>query len=96
MIDILDYYAEYKISDALEIGMGESAWGGQSRLNVASTTSLMSLDAPIFALSTINKNDDLGRNLGIWAKGQVGKVDYVLAIKEPLTFGVSPQEVLHS
>ena len=92
MIDILDYYAEYKISDALEIGMGESAWGGQSRWNVASTTSLMSLDAPLFALATINKNDDLGRTLGVWAKGHVGKVDYVLAVKEPLTFGVAPQE----
>lgn len=91
-IDLLDYYAEYKISEALEIGMGESAWGGQSRWNVRSTFSLMALDAPLFTLSTVNRNDDLARNLGIWAKGQVGKFDYVVAMKEPTPFGVEAQE----
>ncbi len=92
VIDMLDYYAEYRISDALEIGMGESAWGGQSRWNIRSTLSYMALDAPLFSLSTVNKNDDLGRMLGVWAKGQIGKFDYVVALKEPSVFGVEPQE----
>ncbi len=92
VLDLLDYYVEYKVSDALEIGIGESAWGGQSRWNVRSTLSYMALDAPLFSLSTVNRNDDLGRTLGVWAKGQIGKFDYVLAIKEPTTFGVEPRE----
>jgi len=92
IIDILDFYAEYKFSDMLEVGLGESAWGGQSRWNVRSTLSYMALDAPLFVLSTVNKNDDLARTLGIWAKGQLGKFDYVAAIKEPASFGVTAQE----
>ena len=91
-IDVLDYYAEYEISEALSIGIGESAWGGQSRWNVRSTLSYMALDAPLFTLSTVNRNDDLGRTLGIWAKGQLGKFDYVIALKEPTSFGVAARE----
>ena len=92
VLDLLDYYVEYRISEALEIGVGESAWGGQSRWNVRSTLSYMALDAPLFSLSTVNRNDDLGRTLGVWAKGQIGKFDYVFALKEPATFGVEPVE----
>ena len=92
VMDILDYYAEYKVSEALEIGIGESAWGGDSRWNVRSTLSYMALDAPLFSLSTVNRNDDLGRTLGIWTKGQIGRFDYVVAMKEPMPFGVEARE----
>ena len=91
-MDILDYYVEYKVSEALELGLGESAWGGTSRWNVRSTYSYMALDAPLFSLSTVNRTDDLGRTLGIWAKGQVGKFDYVLALKEPAPFSLPTRE----
>jgi hypothetical protein len=29
---------------------------------------MMSLDAPLFSLLTVDKNDDLARGLGVWAK----------------------------
>ena len=89
---MLDYYVEYKVSDGLELGLGESAWGGTSRWNVRSTFSYMALDAPLFSLSTVNRTDDLGRTPGIWAKGQMGKFDYVLAMKKPLRYGLEARE----
>ncbi|APD07711.1 hypothetical protein UJ101_02210 [Flavobacteriaceae bacterium UJ101] len=90
--DILDFYAEYEFSKAISIGMGESSWDGLDRWNVRSSKSLMALDAPLFSLLTVNKNDDLARGLGAWAKGQIGKFDYILAIKSPTTYGVEATE----
>ncbi len=90
--DVLDFYAEYEFNKALSIGMGESSWVGLNRWNVRSSKTLMALDAPLFSLLTVNKNDDLARGLGIWAKGQIGKFDYVFSIKNPVTYGVEATE----
>ena len=49
---------------------------------------MMALDAPLFSLLTVNKNDDVARGLGIWVKGQVDKFDYVFSFKNPASFGV--------
>ena len=73
--DVLDLYVEYSFNKKIAIGIGESAWDGLSRWTVRSSYSMMSLDSPLFSLLTVNKNDDLGRTLGIWAKGQIGKFD---------------------
>ncbi len=90
--DVLDLNAEYSFSTAIALGVGEHAWEGLSRWTVRSSKSLMALDAPLFSLLTVNKNDDLARGLGVWLKGQVGKFDYVAALKKPVNFGVAPQE----
>lgn len=86
---VLDLYAEYEFAKEFALGFGESGWEGLSRWNVRSSKSLMAVDAPLFSLLTVNKNDDLGRGLGIWAKGQLGKFDYILTIKNPVQFGVT-------
>jgi hypothetical protein len=85
---VLDLYAEYEFAKEFALGFGESGWEGLSRWNVRSSKSLMAVDAPLFSLLTVNKNDDGARGLGIWAKGQLGKFDYVLSIKNPVQFGV--------
>ena len=86
--EVLDLYAEYEFAKEFALGFGESGWEGFSRWNIRSSKSLMAVDAPIFSLLTVNKNDDAARGLGIWAKGQLGKFDYVLTIKNPVQFGV--------
>jgi len=91
-LGVLDLYAEYEFAKEFALGFGKSGWEGLNRWNVRSSKSLMSLDAPLFALITVNKNDDLARSLGIWAKGQIHKFDYVLALKTPIQFGVSATE----
>ncbi|WP_187269324.1 porin [Algibacter pacificus] len=89
---VLDLYAEYEFSKAFAVGFGESGWEGLNRWNVRSSATLMAVDAPIFSLLTVNKNDDLARSLGLWIKGQISKFDYTLALKNPIQFGVAPIE----
>ncbi len=90
--DVLDLNAEYTFDEAFALGIGENAWDGLSRWLTRSSKSLMTLDAPLFSLLTVNKNDDLSRGLGVWAKGQIGKFDYILSLKNPTNFGVEAKE----
>ena len=90
--EVLDLFAEYEFSKEFSLGMGESGWDGLSRWNVRSSGSLMPIDAPLFSLLTVNKNDDVARGLGIWAKGQIGKLDYILSLKDPIQFGLIATE----
>lgn len=89
---VLDLYAEYEFSKAFALGFGESGWEGLNRWNVRSSKSLMAVDAPLFSLLTVNKNDDIARGLGIWAKGQINKFDYIISLKNPTQFGVDATE----
>lgn len=75
-IKVLDFYAQYSFDDAFTVGAGKSGHQGLSRLDSRSCSSMLTLDAPIFALNTINAIDDEGRNLGAFAKGRLGKFDY--------------------
>ncbi|WP_205860413.1 porin [Polaribacter sp. 11A2H] len=90
--EVLDLYAEYEFTKELALGFGESGWEGLNRWNVRSSKSLMAVDAPLYSLLTVNKNDDIARGLGIWAKGQIHKFDYVLSLKDPIQYGVTPTE----
>ena len=89
---VLDLYAEYEFAKELSFGMGKSGWEGLSRWNVRSSSSLMAIDAPLFSLLTVNKNDDVARGLGIWTKGQIGKLDYIFSLKDPIQFGATTTE----
>jgi hypothetical protein len=90
--DVLDLNVEYSFNDELAIGIGESSWDGLSRWTTRSSKTMMSLDAPLFSLLTVDKNDDLARGLGVWAKGQIGKLDYLVSLKSPTDYGVLAQE----
>lgn len=89
-LQVLDLYAEYSFSKELEVGLGKSGWQGLDRWNVRSSKSLMGLDSPLFSLNTVNKDDDLGRNLSVWFKGQVAKFDYRLVVSNPITVTKAP------
>jgi len=89
---VLDLYAEYEFSKVFALGFGESGWEGLNRWNVRSSKSLMAVDAPLFSLLTVNKNDDIARGLGIWAKGQISKFDYIISLKTPTQYGVTATE----
>ncbi len=83
-LEVLDLYVEYTFSKAFEAGVGKSGWQGLNRWNIRSNKTLMGLDSPLFTLNTVEKNDDIGRLMGVWFKGQVGKIDYRLAFNRPL------------
>jgi len=89
-LEVLDLYVEYTFNRALEVGIGKSGWQGLNRWNIRSNKTLMGLDSPLFTLNTVEKADDIGRLLGIWFKGQFGKIDYRLVFNRPLLVNTAP------
>ena len=84
-----DAWTEYAIIPSkLHIGTGLHYWNGVSRMASASTLNFMTLDAPIHNWFNIEATDQFARQLGVYAKGQVGILDYRVAVNKPFAFGV--------
>jgi hypothetical protein len=87
-IYIHDAWTEYAVEPGkLHIGMGLHYWNGVSRLTNNSTLNFMTMDAPIFNWFNIEATDQFARQMGIYAKGQIGQLDYRFAINKPFVFG---------
>lgn len=84
-----DAWTEYAIVPGkLHIGSGLHYWNGVSRMASASTLNFMTMDAPIHNWFNIEATDQFARQLGIYAKGQIEKIDYRFALNKPFAFGV--------
>jgi hypothetical protein len=89
-----DAWTEFRIiPQKLYIGVGLHYWNGVSRLSSHSTLNFMTLDAPIFNWHNIEATDQFARQFGIYAKGQLGKLDYRIALNKPFVNGASPSAV---
>lgn len=93
-----DAMAEYRIkkhSDVLFIGGGLTIVNGLSRFTQPSVSSIMSMDVPVFLQATVDQTDEFARKLSVFARGQVGKLDYRLSISDPfpVTSNGSPQPI---
>lgn len=85
---IHDAWTEYEIlKDKLSIGAGLHYWNGVSRIASASTLNFAGLDAPIFNWYNIEQSDQFARQFGIYAKGQIGKIDYRVSVNKPFLIG---------
>jgi len=84
-LDILDAYAEYSFSNALEVGGGKTAWTGLSRYSAPNTSKLLTYDLVQLALPTTDETDDLIRKLSVYTKGQVGRLDYRYILSKPFS-----------
>lgn len=89
-IGILDLYTEYEFAPEFSLGIGKFGWNA-SRNSMRSSKTMMGLDSPAFSLFTVNKNDDNARNLGLFAKGRIDKLSYILTLKSPLAI-TEPKE----
>lgn len=81
-----DALAEYKIkkgSDLLYLGGGLTITNGLSRFSQPSVSTIMSLDVPVFLQATVDQTDEFSRKLSVYARGQVGKLDYRLIMSDP-------------
>jgi hypothetical protein len=89
-----DAWTEFRIiPQKLYIGVGLHYWNGVSRLSSHSTLNFMTLDAPIFNWHNIEATDQFARQFGIYAKGQLGKLDYRIALNKPFVNGAAPSAV---
>lgn len=87
---IHDAWTEFAVQPSkLHVGMGLHYWNGVSRLSSNSTLNIMTMDAPIFNWFNIEATDQFARQMGIYAKGQVGKIDYRFSVNKPFVNGVS-------
>ncbi len=86
-----DIWTEFTIIPTkLYAGTGLHYWNGVSRMANASTLNFMTLDAPIFNWYAIETNDQFGRQLGFYLKGQLNRLNYRFAFNQPFRNGRNP------
>lgn len=75
---------------SLSIGAGLHYYMGLSRLSMASTLNMLLVDEPVFNWPLIDNSDQFGRQIGIFAKGKYGKLEYRLSINKPFATNLVP------
>jgi hypothetical protein len=81
--DALGEFKVWRNNDNLKIGAGLTITNGLSRFSQPSISTIMTMDVPVFAQATVDQTDEFSRKLSVYARGQVGKFDYRLAISDP-------------
>ncbi len=89
--DALGEYRVTKGSEKLILGGGLTIVNGLSRFSQPSVASIMTMDVPIFAQSTVDQTDEFSRKLSIYARGQLGNLDYRLIISDPFPITTNGQ-----
>lgn len=81
-----DALGEYRITKGIEnliVGGGLTITNGLSRFSQPSIGTISTMDVPVFAQATVDQTDEFSRKLSVYARGQVGKVDYRFALSDP-------------
>lgn len=80
-----DALCEFKVTkgNQLKIGGGLTVLNGLSRFSQPSVGSIMTLDVPVFLQYTVDQTDQFDRRLAVYARGQVGKLDYRFYMSNP-------------
>lgn len=80
-----DACGEYAvIKDKLSVGAGLSGWSGLSRFSSPSVGSILGVDAPLYLQSTNDVTDQFLRKLSVHAKGKISRLDYRVALSQPM------------
>ncbi|WP_196885110.1 porin [Aureivirga sp. CE67] len=81
-LNILDLNVTYELNDYFNVGLGKSNWDGLSRYTSSSTSSLIVSDAISVTVPVNGVLDDSDRELNVFFKGKVKKLDYRLALSK--------------
>jgi hypothetical protein len=86
-----DALCEYRLTkrNQLKIGGGLTITNGLSRFSQPSIGTIATLDVPVFAQATVDQIDMFSRKLSLYARGQVGKVDYRFSLSDPFPIASS-------
>jgi len=87
--DALGEYKVFKRNDALKIGAGLTITNGLSRFTQPSIGTIMTTDVPVFLQATVDQTDEFARRLAVYARGQVSRLDYRVAISDPFPIQTS-------
>ncbi|MFE3868132.1 porin [Flavobacterium sp. LS2P90] len=72
------------------LGAGLHYYMGLSRLTMASTLNFLTIDAPIFNWPLIENSDQFARQVGLFAKGKYGKLEYRVSYNKPYATNLIP------
>jgi hypothetical protein len=89
--DVLGEYKVFKTNDALKLGAGLTITNGVSRFTQPSIGTIMTTDVPVFLQVTVDQTDEFARRLAVYARGQVGKIDYRFALSDPFPIQTNGQ-----
>src|SRR5207253_2481795 len=80
-----DALCEYRVTkgNQLKLGGGLTVMNGLSRFAQPSVSSIMTLDLPVFLQYSVDQIDQFDRRLALYARGQVGKIDYRAYVSNP-------------
>ncbi len=80
-----DALCDYRLSQGnqLIVGGGLTIANGLSRFSQPAIGSIMTMDVPVFAQATVDQTDEFSRKLSLYARGQVGPLDYRLVLSDP-------------
>lgn len=85
---LFDAQTEYKlIDDKLHLGFGLHSWNGISRYNNSDRSQFLVVDRPGFAYPLNGTFSRYGRQMGIYARGNLGKLNYRLSVSKPFEAG---------
>lgn len=79
-----DVTAEYAvIKQKLTLGAGLHGWNGTVRYSSSSVGTILAMDLPFIEEATNDITDQFVRKLGVYAKGQLGGLDYRFSVSNP-------------
>jgi hypothetical protein len=91
--DAVGEYLVIKNRDYLKVGGGLTIVNGLSRFSQPGVSNIMTMDVPVFAQATVDQTDEFSRKLTVYARGQIGRIDYRIAMSDPFpiqTNGATP------
>ncbi|WP_374442746.1 porin [Epilithonimonas sp.] len=78
---------------SLSLGAGLHYYMGLSRMTMASTLNFLTVDSPIFTWPLIDNSDQFARQMGVFAKGKYGKLEYRFSLNKPFATNLTPVDV---
>ena len=88
-LSLIDAQAEFVVNkNKLKVGLGLNSWNGISRYNNSDFSEFLLVDQSGFASPFNETFDRSGSQLGIYARGTLGKLQYRFALTKPFESGI--------
>lgn len=78
---------------SLNIGAGLHGWSGISRLSNGSSSRILGADFPLVQFPHLERGDQFGRQLGIFAQGHIHKINYRFTVNKPFRTDINPTDI---
>lgn len=88
-ISVINAQTEFTLKkDVMYLGFGLHTWNGISRYSNSNATGLLVVDNPGFTYPVNGIWDRFGRQMGVYAKGVLGRLHYRISLTKPYMVGV--------